>query len=24
VPAAEADYQKLPACCHYKTATCNH
>lgn len=22
--AKEADYNKLPQCCHYKTETCNH
>lgn len=22
--AAEADYEKLPECCHYKTNTCEH
>lgn len=24
VEATEADYDKLPECCHYKTTTCNH
>lgn len=24
VEAAEADYKKLPECCHYKTNTCEH
>ena len=24
VPATEADYNKLPECCHYKTNTCEH
>lgn len=24
IAAAEADYNKLPECCHYKTNTCDH
>lgn len=24
VQAAEADYESLPKCCHYKTETCEH
>lgn len=24
IAATEVDYNKLPECCHYKTAICNH
>lgn len=24
IAATETDYNKLPECCHYKTASCNH